>query len=500
MYSLLSLLESLIMSTLYVVVENLNDWQPYYPSQDVITFNGYIEKVNELQNNRVRVINLCRNYRYLSAGYYCSLLAEARGHHVTPSVATINDLGRKSLISLQLETSREILQKLEMDSEQKTHKFHAFFGHTIDPVWSKLGQKIFEKLSCPLLEIDLAFKNGWQIKQLKALSLKALTDPVEQEFFATTFEKFNNNMWRKPRARKGWRYDLAILINPDEAMPPSDRKALRLFDRAARKLGIAVDFISRKDYVRLSEYDALFIRETTAVDHHTYWFAKKAEAEDLVVIDDPTSILRCTNKIYLAELLARNKIPTPKTAFLTRITQPTLQKLIDEIGFPMVLKIPDGSFSRGMIKVETSQQLEAGAKELMRNSALLLAQEFLYTEYDWRIGVLNNKPLYACRYYMVNDHWQIYQHAGSESKSGDFDTLPTFEAPKEVLDIAIKASKLIGNSLYGIDIKQLGKRVVVIEVNDNPSIDSEVEDKYLGEQLYEEIMKEFLARLETRGR
>ena len=64
----------------------------------------------------------------------------------------------------------------------------------------------------------------------------------------------------------------------------------------------------------------------------------------------------------------------------------------------MVLKVPDGSFSRGIIKVNDLAELEAGAESLLKNSALLIAQEYLYTQYDWRIGVLNNKPLYACRY------------------------------------------------------------------------------------------------------
>ena len=50
-----------------------------------------------------------------------------------------------------------------------------------------------------------------------------------------------------------------------------------------------------------AEYDALFIRETTAINDHTYRFAKRAESEGMVVIDDPQSILRCTNKIFLAD-------------------------------------------------------------------------------------------------------------------------------------------------------------------------------------------------------
>jgi glutathione synthase/RimK-type ligase-like ATP-grasp enzyme len=42
--------------------------------------------------------------------------------------------------------------------------------------------------------------------------------------------------------------------------------------------------------------------------------------------------------------------------------------------------------------------------------------------------------------------------------------------------------------------------VFVIEVNDNPSIDSKIEDKYLGKELYMQIMQEFVNRFEARGR
>ena len=41
-------------------------------------------------------------------------------------------------------------------------------------------------------------------------------------------------------------------------------------------------------------------------------------------------------------------------------------------------------------------------------------------------------------------------------------------------------------------------RALIIEVNDNPSIDAGVEDAYLGEDLYRRIMSEFLRRLERK--
>lgn len=277
--------------------------------------------------------------------------------------------------------------------------------------------------------------------------------------------------------------------------------ALERFEKAGRKLGINVERIGRRDYMRLPEYDGLFIRETTAIDHHTYRFARKAEAEGLVVIDDPVSILRCTNKVFLADLLRTNRVPTPKTLILSKDQKDAVAQVVEQLGFPAVVKIPDGAFSRGVLKAKDEKELKEALKTLFRQSALVLAQEYLYTDYDWRIGVLGGRAIYACKYYMVKGHWQIYQHGEAKQvDSGDFDTLPTYEVPRNVVQAALNATRLIGNGLYGVDIKQSGNRVAVIEVNDNPSIDSDVEDRFLGGELYTLVMQEFLSRMEAKRR
>ena len=169
------------------------------------------------------------------------------------------------------------------------------------------------------------------------------------------------------------------------------------------------------------------------------------------------------------------------------------------LGFPLVLKIPDGSFSRGIVKVESAEKLKAAADALFQHTALILAQEFMFTEFDWRIGVFNREPLYACKYYMSRGHWQIYNHgAKGRAKSGGFETLPVREAPPDVVKLALKATSPIGDGLYGVDIKKDGERLAMIEVNDNPSIDAGVEDAYLGADLYRRIMHEFLRSMERK--
>ena len=72
--------------------------------------------------------------------------------------------------------------------------------------------------------------------------------------------------------------------------------------------------------------------------------------------------------------------------------------------------------------------------------------------------------------------------------------------PKSVLSIAVQAARAVGQGLYGVDLKQFGKVVKVIEVNDNPNIDYGVEDLVLREALYRRIMEYFIRRLEARTR
>jgi glutathione synthase/RimK-type ligase-like ATP-grasp enzyme len=97
---------------------------------------------------------------------------------------------------------------------------------------------------------------------------------------------------------------------------------------------------------------------------------------------------------------------------------------------------------------------------------------------------------------MAREHWQIYDHSNQTDPSGGFVTMPTYEVPKAVVSTAVKAASMIGTGLYGVDLKQLKDRVVVIEVNDNPSIDEGVEDEFIGDELYRMILQEFIHRVQ----
>ncbi len=487
------------MSTHTIVVENHKDWSAEYPEANVIEVKEYLANPEYIKSKQQKVINLCRSYRYLSLGYYCSLLAEARWHRVIPSVKTLSDLSRKAIYSLNLEDLDTLVHKSfckHEDSPSGTNfQFHIFFGRCDLPHLQDVARQIFDEFPCPLLRVELKLRETWQISEIKPTYVNNLSD-AQRPFFIEALKGHLGRRWRGPRSNKNVsRCDLAILHNPKEALPPSNAQALQKFIKVGKKIKVDVDLIERKDYSRLAEYDALLIRETTKVDHYTYQFAKKAESEGMAVIDDPDSILKCTNKVFLAELMVAHHIPTPKTIVIRKGRPHALE---GQIPYPLVLKIPDGSFSRGVFKAEDVKQAKDIAEGLFKESDLILAQEFLYTEFDWRIGVLNRRPLFACQYFMSKKHWQIVKHDSTgRFTQGGYKTWRIEDVPKLVVDTALKAANAIGTGFYGVDIKQIGENVYVMEVNDNPNADAGVEDTHLGDELYRALIEELVRRVEA---
>lgn len=169
------------------------------------------------------------------------------------------------------------------------------------------------------------------------------------------------------------------------------------------------------------------------------------------------------------------------------------------LGSPVVLKAPDGSFSRSVHKVTSLEEFQTTAKKLFDDTALILAQEYMPTQFDWRVGVLGGEPLFASQYKMARGHWQIAKQQKDGGLSfGGVTTMAVADAPKAVIDAAVRSARLIGDGLYGIDLKENEKGVFVIEINDNPNLDHDDEGEVLKDELWRRIINWFAERLEKR--
>lgn len=95
-----------------LLVEKASHWKGQLKGYPVVTAAEYLKDPVWQQKRGLRIVNLCRSQKYLGEGYYCSLLAEARGHKVIPSVRTLRDLSRKSLYSLETEDLDKQVQRI----------------------------------------------------------------------------------------------------------------------------------------------------------------------------------------------------------------------------------------------------------------------------------------------------------------------------------------------------------------------------------------------------
>jgi glutathione synthase/RimK-type ligase-like ATP-grasp enzyme len=487
----------------------------------------YLEgKRDALQENAV-VLNLCRSYQYLSKGYYVSLLADARGQKVFPTLEMIEEINNpfaylRALRETGLDTidfkvlpgRRRLLPKVivpeagkaeVLEATGKTgagmryeHVHHSYrevtsvFGKTREKPFRKQAAAIFKAYSFPLLRFRLyREEDGWKVGQIFPVPLQQLT-PEEIDLFLDQFTKGAFvNAWQENDQPKPQR--IACLWDENDAFRASDEETLERFERVALKQGALFEIIGKNDLSRVAEYDALFIRTVTAIDHYSFAFAQTAESLGMPVIDDPESIIKCSNKVYLHELFKREGIPTPRTITVSRRTP---MSDIERLGFPMIVKLPQGTFSAAVKKAVNWGELEAILAEMFKDSPLLIVQEFMTSDFDWRIGVLAGKILFACKYHLAKGHWQIARRfASGFTRFGRVEAVALGEVPAEVKELALRSACLIGESLYGVDIKDTASGPVVIEINDNPNIDIGDEDAVEKDRLYEEIIGVFLARI-----
>lgn len=288
---------------------------------------------------------------------------------------------------------------------------------------------------------------------------------------------------------------IAVLVDPNEIYPPSDKMALDFLGEIGKSQRCEVDILTKKDINKLKNYSALFIRTLTNVEDYTYQWSLLAQYRKMNLLDTPKGISLGCNKNIQYQLCMEHKIHLPKTQFIYAFDD--LDKLDKKINlkFPLVMKVPNGSFSNGVYKIHDLDELKKKAQRLFHNKKLysLILQEYIYTEYDWRIGILNKKPLFACKYFMAKDHWQIIKYHDEQSfDEGDAETVSIHKVPAKVMGIVSKIIPLIDNGLYGIDVKILNNKSYFIEINDNPNICFNVEDQVGREKIYKKLINQLI--------
>ena len=465
------------------------------PNAAVLTARRYIAEPESANDGMARLLNLCRTGRYQGRGYYVSLLAEARGQRPIPDVKTIEDLKSEAHLRALDADLQSLVQETLHHDESERFQLNVYLGK--HPDHQALAEQLFARARLPLLRALFARADGkWRLDGLQAMGLA----DIPQQDRAFVLEAVKSFITESTATRRqGVKRDrprLAILRDPNEPHKPSNEEALQRFMKAAPLVGLDAELIGPDALERLPEFDGLFNRASP--EGVIYEFVRRAESLGMPVVDDPESILKCGNKVYLQELLNRHGIATPRTLIVHR---GNVDEIVPTLGLPCVLKLPDSGFGLDVVKIESEEALRKETARFFNQSELLIAQEWLPSDFDWRVGVFDRRPLFVAKYFMAPGHWKVNRVVeGQQLVEGKTEAMTIGEAPERVINTALRAANLIGRGLYGADLKQVDDRIYLIEVNINPNIDAGNEDQVMGEVLYREVLGVFARRIaETTG-
>jgi [lysine-biosynthesis-protein LysW]--L-2-aminoadipate ligase len=224
---------------------------------------------------------------------------------------------------------------------------------------------------------------------------------------------------------------------------------------------------SRKEYFTLTkeenknyEADIYYQRSISYFRalYFNYILEKFLEAK---VVNSFETFLICGNKLFTTATFVKNFIPAPKTSI--SFDAESALELINKLGFPLVLKPIFGSWGR---LVSPLNDLES-AKSIIETRQIMhpLYQIYYIQERikklprDLRVVVVGNEPIAAEYRYATNGEWRTNLAKGGKAARA--------EITEEVEKIVNKVVKVFGEGIYGIDLMESEKGLLVHEVNPN---------------------------------
>ena len=129
--------------TILLVVDNPKRWPLHIAGVEVVAARSYLTDPAYSEGRGIKVFNLCRFYRYQTAGYYVSLLAAARGHKPMPDINTIQDLKSPSVIRVLSEDLDDQIQRSLRPLQSDGFTLSIYFGRNTARRYRSLALNLF---------------------------------------------------------------------------------------------------------------------------------------------------------------------------------------------------------------------------------------------------------------------------------------------------------------------------------------------------------------------
>ena len=200
------------------------------------------------------------------------------------------------------------------------------------------------------------------------------------------------------------------------------------------------------------------------------YLAERLEKSGVRLFNNKKAVLLCDNKILMYQALKENNIKIPRTFIapktfegLNYSNRSFLKEVIDEIGFPMVVKEAYGSFGEQVYLANDEASLNKIIDSIGYKDFLL--QEYIASSKgkDVRINVVGDKAIVS----MLRENDNDFR---SNISSGGHGSI--YQPSKEFIDLALKATKALGLDFAGVDVMFDKDGPILCEVNSNPQFAS----------------------------
>ncbi|MBT6093825.1 MAG: 30S ribosomal protein S6--L-glutamate ligase [Rhodospirillaceae bacterium] len=214
----------------------------------------------------------------------------------------------------------------------------------------------------------------------------------------------------------------------------------------------------------LEGFDVIVPRIGATVTFYGMAVVRQFEAMGVYSLNSAAAIGAARDKLYAHQLLARSGIGMPDTGF-ARSPKATEELIKFVGGAPLVIKLLEGTQGRGVVLAETKKAAESVIGAFQGLKANILVQEFIKEAggADIRCLVVGNKVVAAMKRQAEEGEFRSNLHRGGKAAK--------VRLTKEERATAVKAARVMGLALAGVDLLRADSGPKVLEVNSSPGLE-----------------------------
>ena len=215
---------------------------------------------------------------------------------------------------------------------------------------------------------------------------------------------------------------------------------------------------------RLPSFDAVIPRIGASVTFYGTAVVRQFEMMGVYTLNESVAITRSRDKLRALQLLARKGIGMPVTGFAH--SPDDTHDLIGLVGgAPMVIKLTEGTQGVGVVLCETDKAAESVIEAFRNLDAYFLVQQFVEEARgaDLRCFVIGNQVVAAMKRQAKADEFRSNLHRGGSA------TEVTLSSKER--STAIRAARIMGLNVAGVDLLRTDKGPLVMEVNSSPGLE-----------------------------